>query len=158
MPNPYNRFQYSWKRGKKFRIVHVPSDPAKKGTQMIVDAVNLLKREDVELVCVANISHQKSLNLKQSASLYIDQMLLPPVGNSAYEAMGFGVPVISWTAGTDDIVLSPDKQTAESLAATIEAVLNWDILEALSLEAFKDVQERCGDMGNKWKEVYESLK
>ena len=157
MPNPYNRFEYKWKRANKFRIVHVPSDPAKKGTQMIADAINLLDRKDIEFVCVANITHQQSLNLKGTASLYIDQMLLPPVGNSAYEAMGFGIPVISWTGETDDIVLSPDKQTAESLAATIEAVLNWDILEGLSLAAFKDVKERCGDMGTKWMNVYKEL-
>ena len=157
MPNPYDRFMYSWKRAKKFRIVHIPSDPIKKGTQMIVDAINMLGRTDIEFVCVADVTHEQSLQLKRSASLYIDQMMLPPVGNSAYEAAGFGVPVISWTAGTDDFVLSPDKQTVESLAATIEAVLNWDILEGLSLAAYKEVQERCGKMGEQWANVYKNL-
>ncbi len=157
MPNPYNNFKYTWKRAKRFRIIHIPSDPVKKGTEMIIEAIKLLNRSDVEFICKYNISHAESLQWKQKASLYIDQMLLPPVGNSAYEAMGFGIPVISWTNDTDGIVLSPDKQTPESLAATIDAVLNWDILEGLSLSAYKDVQERCADMGTKWISVYKNL-
>ncbi len=148
MPPILNNFKYSWKRGKKFRIAHMPSEV--KGTNMIGHACKLLDREDIEFVSV------KGIDPKGGISLFIDQMTLPVVGMSSYLALSHGIPVINWSK--DDIVLSPDKQTAESLAATIDAVLNWDILEGLSLAAFKDVQERCGEMDKKWIEVYESLK
>ena len=154
MPNPYNRFDYSWKPGKKFRIVHIPSDPVKKGTLDIQEAIRKLGRDDVEFICKWGISHKESLELKKSAHIYIDQLLLPPVGNSAYEAMGFGVPVISYTGGTDDIIINT---TTESLVGTINEWLDWKKLEKESVRQFEAVKDRCGDMGNKWIEVFFKL-
>ena len=153
MPNPYNRFDYAWKRGKKFRVVHIPSDPLKKGTTQIRKAMDML---DVEFICKWGISHEESLELKRSAHLYIDQLNLPPVGNSAYEAMGFGVPVISYTGGTDDIVIEAP-QDAEGLAKLISSYLDWDVLRKESEKQYQAVQERCGNMGQKWIDVYLKL-
>ena len=155
MPVPYTDFQYTWKRRKKFRVVYIFTGIEE--AQLVADAITLLDRDDIEFVYKFNIPYREELKLKSTASLYIDKIALPPVGGSAYDALRFGVPVISWTDNTDDIALSPDKQTPESLAATINAVLNWDILEGLSLAAYKDVQERCGNMGEKWMNVYKSL-
>ena len=157
MPQPYTYFDYRWKPRRKFRIVHVPSDPEKKGTRMIQKAIELLNRPDLEFICEHNVSHDRSLELKSTASLYIDQMLLPPVANAAYEAIGFGVPVLSWTAGTDELVPSPKDRTPQALAEIIDEYLDWDELRCLSEWQFKEVQERCGKMGDKWIEVYRSL-
>lgn len=153
MPQPYTLFDYRWKPGKKFRIVHIPSDPVKKGTKIIEKAVRLLNRKDVELIIEYGIPHQRSIELKRDASIYIDQMILPPVANAAYEAMGFGVPVISFS--DDPIVMSPKEGTAESLAELIESVLNWDFLKVESMGQFAACKQRCKDMGKKWMEVYE---
>ena len=157
MPQPYTYFNYLWKPRKKFRIVHVPSDPEKKGTAIIEKAIELLDRKDVEFICEYNVSHERSLELKVSASLYIDQMLLPPVANATYEAIGFGVPVISWTNDTDELVPSPINQSPESLAALLNQYLNWNQLQSLSKWQFKEVQERCSKMVEKWINVYKNL-
>ena len=155
MPQPYTLFDYQWKKRKKFRIVHIPSDPVKKGTEIIIEAVKLLNRNDIEFVVEHGISHQRSIELKRDASIYIDQMILPPVANAAYEAMGFGVPVISFS--DDPIVMSPKEGTAESLAELIESVLDWDFLKMESMGQFAACKDRCKDMGKKWMETYEKL-
>ena len=157
-PQPYNHFDYKWKRGKKFVIMHIPSDPIKKGSEIVVDAIKLLNRKDVDFRFHMNVNHFESVDNKQDAHIYIDQMLVPAIANSAYEAMGWGVPVVSWANGTDDLVIDPMEQTPEALAKCINEILDWTILERLSLQTFQAVQERCSTVGNQWVNIYESLK
>lgn len=157
MPQPYNRFEYKFKRRKKFRVAHIPSSPLKKGTHIIDAAMELLaqKRTDIEYLYRTGIHYSESVYLKQSASLYIDQMVFQCVANAAYEAMGYGVPVVSYS--DDDIVLSPQNQTPESLADLLNEVLNWHFLEAESVRQYNAMYERCGNMGEKWITKYSQL-
>ena len=156
MPQPYNLFDYRWKKGKKLKIVHIPSDPSKKGSAMIEQAMEILaaKGVDFEYIYRTGILHHESLMLKRDASIYIDQMVYSCVANAAYEAMGFGVPVISWS--DDDIVMSPKQQTAEALAELIES-LTWGDLRLQSQKQFRAVQLRCGGMGRRWSDTYKNL-
>ena len=159
-PFPCLDFDYQWKRGDHFRIVHIPSDPVKKNTDLLIDAVKLLKRPDVELVLTSDISHEQSIELKKSASIYADQFLLPVYGNSAVEAMSFGVPVLSWTKdmyNSDCPVISPEELTAESLAERISEFLDWDKLEELSKKTFDYVKLYHGRVGNFWAYKYKDL-
>ena len=155
MPQPYNAFNYQWKRGDKFRIVHIPSDPEKKGTKTIIQAIRLLSRPDVEFYYKTGVSHSESVALKQNAHLYIDQMIAKAIASASYEAMGLGVPVISYS--DDPIAISPSEGTPEALAECIEKYLDWDKLEKESVRQFEEVQKRCGNMGQKWLEEYMKL-
>lgn len=150
MPQPWEVFDYQWKPAKKFRIVHIPSDPAKKGTDMIVGAMKLIDRDDIEFIYKTGISHAESIELKKTAHIYIDQMVVGAIANAAYEAIGFGVPVISWS----DDVIKPREQSAKAIAETITEWLNWRKLQDESLRQFNVVKHRCGDMGKKWIEQY----
>jgi hypothetical protein len=148
-----------WKRKEKFKVVHIPSDPNKKGTQMIIDAMKLLNRDDVEFVCVQGLSHFESVALKATASLYIDQMLLNVYGNSAIEAMSYGIPVMTWDTGLygDIPLISPKEQTAESIAERLNEVLKWHVLEDHSKKTFDYVQQIHGEVGKYWTLKYKEL-
>jgi hypothetical protein len=156
-PQPYENFDYRWRRGRKFVIMHIPSDPIKKGSEIIVNAIKLLNRKDIDFRFHLNVSHYDSVENKQDAHIYIDQMLVPAVANAAYEAMAWGVPVISWTNGTDPLVVDPMGQTAEDLAKCIEGLLDWNVLEKLSLQTYKSAMARCTTVGNQWVGIYQSL-
>lgn len=155
MPMPHYKFNYKWKRADKFRIVHIPSNPVVKGTDIIKKAIGLLKRDDFEFVCKTNIAHEESILLKESASLYIDQLLLPGYGISALEALTFGIPVICW--GDNDLVYTPTLNAPEPLADLINSMLDWDILERASIKSFEKFKSKHGLMGKRWINVYYDL-
>ena len=159
-PFPCLEFNYLWKRGDHFRIVHVPSDKNKKNTDLLVEAIKILSRPDVELIMATGVTHQKSKELKRTATIYADQFLLPVYGNSAVEAMSYGVPVLSWTKdmyNEDCPVISPDELTAESLAGKIAEYLDWDKLEEVSKKTFEYVKLYHGRVGNFWANKYKQI-
>lgn len=159
MPFPCNKFDYKWKKRDKFLIVHTPSSPNRKGTDIVMDAIKLLNRKDIEFICENNIPFHKSLALKQMASIYIDQLLLPVYGNSAVEAMSFGIPVINWLTDyfQESPIKSPLKRTAESLASLIDDMCDWEYLNKLSKETFKYVKKKHGSVGESWLFIYKNL-
>ena len=159
VPVAWGYFDYKFKRGEKFRVVHIPSDPVKKGTDMIVEAMKLLNRDDVEFICLRGMTHEESVHLKSTAHIYIDQMLLNVYGNSAIEAMAFGVPVFTWDTGLygDIPIITPKEQTAESIAERMSEALDWDYLEDCSKKTFEYVKDIHGSVGKYWVTKYKEL-
>lgn len=151
---PWYKFQYAWKPGK--RIVHIPSDANKKGTQAIVDAMSLLP--DFEFICRNHIPHKEAMELKSTATIYIDQMVLPVYGNAAVEAMAMGIPVLSWDEGLypyETPIIKPRSQEPEDIA---EVILNaMQDIKAISEATYDYVQYRHGTVGEKWVHVFNEL-
>ena len=162
MPHAWIDFNYTYKPGGKFRIVHIPSDPHKKGTALILKAIERLGRKDVEFICETGISYQRSLELKKTAHLYIDQMVIWAYSQAAVEAMSFGVPVVS---GIDASLYPPEcpvvdvtiKRSADNIAKAIDDVLDWGILRSLSAQSYEYAKILHGGMGKTWMELYKSL-
>lgn len=161
VPHAWNTFAYSWKRDNIFRIMHIPSDPEKKNTRLVNDAVNIVlkKRKDVSYLAINNLTPADSIRQKREAHLYLDQFLCDAYGNSAIEAMGFGVPIVTWAGDYyhDNVIQSPAMLTPEALAATILNLLDWDKLEQLSLKTFEYVQKMHGSVGKFWINKYKEL-
>lgn len=79
---------------KRFKIVHAPTNRSLKGTDYIVDAINLLKQSyAIDFVLVEGMSHEEAKRTYASADLMIDQVRLGWYGGVAVEAMRMGVPV-----------------------------------------------------------------
>jgi len=76
-------------------ITHSPSNRAKKGTQDLIEAVEQLQADgyDVELDIIEDVSYTESVKRKQESILFFDQSEAGYYGNSAIEAMAYGVPV-----------------------------------------------------------------
>jgi tetratricopeptide (TPR) repeat protein len=159
VPVAWSHFDYIWKRKEKFKVIHIPSDPNKKGTQMIIDAMKILNRDDVEFICVQGLSHFESVALKATGSIYIDQMLLNVYGNSAIEAMSYGIPVMTWDTGLygDIPLISPKEQTPEAIAEKLSEVLKWHVLEDYSKKTYEYVQKIHGSAGKYWAMKYKEL-
>jgi hypothetical protein len=160
-PHPWLNFQYKWERKKLFKIMHIPSDPAKKGTELINAAIDLLltKRQDITYLCVSDITPNEAQAYKAYAHLYIDQMVAGAYGNAAIEAMQWGVPVVSWLGDyyPERVVQSPKELTVESLAECINSLLDWDKLEELSKATFDYAQRTHGNAGGFWVNKYKEL-
>ena len=156
-----DHFEYVWKPADKFRIMHIPSDPKKKGTDLIGEAIKLLNRDDIEYICESGISYEKMINLKKTAHLYIDQMVIWAYSLASVEAMSYGIPVLSGIDPSlypDDCpVVYPEQRTAKEIAKVIESILDWEYLRKLSDATFEYCKNVHGNMGKEWVSVYKSL-
>ena len=151
---PWYDFQYRWKPGK--RIVHIPSDKNKKGTQEIIEAMKLLP--EYEFICETGLSHEACMELKSTATLYIDQMVLPVYGNAAVEAMAMGIPVLSWDDGLypyETPIIKPRSKSPEDIA---EVILNaMQDIEVISQATYDYAKLRHGTVGEKWIHIFNEL-
>jgi glycosyltransferase involved in cell wall biosynthesis len=156
-----DHFDYKWKQGSKFRVLHVPSDPKKKGTDLIIEAIKLLNRPDVEFICESGIPYNEMLELKKTAHLYIDQMVIWVYSLASVEAMSYGVPVFSginpalYPDGCP--VVYPRERTAQSIANELNTILDWSVLREHSERSFEWCKNIHGQMGEKWVKVYREL-
>lgn len=86
----------------KIRIVHGPSDPRIKGTDLILPALEALKdKYDFELVTVTGKPHREAVEIYRSADIAIDQVLAGWYGGFAVELMALGKPVMCYIREAD---------------------------------------------------------
>jgi glycosyltransferase involved in cell wall biosynthesis len=161
MPFPYLDFQYCFRRRKKFRIMHIPSTPEKKGTEIVQKAIKLLEkqRSDFEYIELTGLKHEDCLAIKSTANIYLDQFVVKAYGNAAVEAMAMGIPVIS---GIDYNLYDANcpvvsALNAEDLAETISLMMNWNTLQRLSETTYRYATEVHGGVGAKWFDTYMKL-
>jgi hypothetical protein len=77
---------------RPLRIVHAPSDRARKGTDEIVAAVDGL---DAELELVEGVSRDEARRALERADVVVDQLVVGWYGGVAIEAMALGKPVVA---------------------------------------------------------------
>jgi glycosyltransferase involved in cell wall biosynthesis len=83
--------------GGAVRILHNPNHTGVKGSEFILNAVNVLQQRGlkVDLVLLQGVQNSKVKELMQTADIHADQLILPGYGMSAVEAMASGLPVIA---------------------------------------------------------------
>lgn len=96
---------FSWE--DKPLVVHTPSTPSRKGTELFEEAcVQLKKSHDIEYKIVTGVSHEAALAEKKQAALFFDQAgreraalgghYIGWYGNSALEAAVHGIPTMAY--------------------------------------------------------------
>lgn len=95
---PITNKPVSKKKRDKIKIIHGPTNPAKKGTDYILRAVRELKNEGYpfELILAQNMSHDLLINTAKDCDLAIDQVLSGWYGRFAAEMMSLGVPTMAY--------------------------------------------------------------
>ena len=79
------------------RVIHAPSNQSIKGTQFIVNAVDLLRKEmQIELELVQGRSRKELFTIARNCDLAIDQLHVGWYGVFAIEMMNIGLPVMCY--------------------------------------------------------------
>jgi len=119
-------------RTEAVTLLHAPSDPTIKGTSLIVEAVERLKRRfPIRFVTVAGLPHEEAMKQYEQADLVIDQVLCGWYGGLAVEAMAMGKPVACYVRD-DDLRFVPAAMAAEiPLVRVTPATLEGDLAAAL---------------------------
>ncbi|WP_419874308.1 glycosyltransferase family 4 protein [Candidatus Pristimantibacillus sp. PTI5] len=115
---------------KRPLVVHAPSDPSLKGTDIIVQAVNRLKSiVDFDYVQIENMKNEEALAWMARADIIVDQLKLGIYGTVSIEGMLMGKPVICYVR--DDLVSKypPGLPVVNANPNTIEQVLHNLILD-----------------------------
>jgi hypothetical protein len=103
LPAPYDLDDLARYRAfgdpEAFVIAHAPTNRTIKGTAVLIEAVEHLRRDGVPVVLdiIERVDNAECLARKGRADVYVDQLLLG-YGCNAIEAWGMGLPVV---AGVD---------------------------------------------------------
>ena len=159
-PFPWNVFTYRFKKGSKFVITHIPSTPVKKGTDVIMAGIKLLKRSDVIIKHISNTSYKNSLEAKANSHIYIDQFMLPVYGNSAVEAMSYGIPTMNWDECLypyETPIIKAKTRTPQGVADALNYWCDWGRLQELSEQTFEYCKEVHGGVGKQFIKLYKDV-
>jgi len=170
-PHPYDtdNTKYCWKNKKIPLIVHTPTSRPKKGTELLISAVNEINKDKkvVDLKIIENESHEAALEAIKSATIFFDQATQESYGNSTIEAMAFGVPVITHLSELaikqsngilDNCPIINGGNKTETIKEAILEILGLD-LQGLSLETreFCEKVHSYKSVAKKWDDIYNSL-
>lgn len=132
-------------------IVHSPTAPVCKGTQHVMEAVELLKPEfDLEFRLVQGMPRPEALELMRSCDIYVDQLIIGMHGSAAVEAMAFGKPVICYINPTIGGEYPPDLPIVSANPDTIyvelkRLLVNGELRNTLGREGRKYVEKYHSD-------------
>ena len=122
-----------YRRSKRIRIAHAPTNRAIKSTKVIVEVVErLARRHPIEFDLIEKTSNAECLERKARADIFVDQLLLG-FGVNAIECWAMGIPVVSGLvdpkARQNAFGMWGQLPWADATEATLEAVLERLILD-----------------------------
>ena len=103
VPNPIRPFPYSFDTNSRTTVIHMPTNRKFKGTALILDAVEELKKEglDFDFKLIEGVSHKRAMEELSKSHILIDQVVdeketgIPGLfGMVSLEAMAMGKAVI----------------------------------------------------------------
>jgi hypothetical protein len=98
----------AYRPGDTLRVAHAPNHGHFKGTALLINAIEQLRREgqSIELVSVQGVPNKKVLELFKSSHLVADQFVAGFHGYTALEAMALARPVLCFLRN-DDMMVDP---------------------------------------------------
>jgi len=92
LPIPLDEFKYNPTNRKIPLIIHAPTDPHKKGTDIILKTINELRNEGLQFhfLLIKNMKKQRLLKLLSMADILVDEIILHGPGFMSLEAMASG--------------------------------------------------------------------
>ena len=98
-PHPINSDDQAieWQRKDPMIFIHSPTNTAKKGTKFLMSVFEALKgKVNFQVKILHGMSFQQVLELRKEATIFFDQFRVGFYGNSAIEAMQYGIPSAAW--------------------------------------------------------------
>ena len=97
---------YNQKERRPLRIGHAPSNRLVKGTDLILEAINLLKKKyNFDFILIEGLQNNEAKLQYKKIDILIDQLFAGWYGGIAVEVMALGKPVISYIRKKDLIYI-----------------------------------------------------
>ena len=161
LPYPYRFISKAKKEYPvgKINILHVPSHRGVKGTEIIINQINNLKKNkpdlEINLTILENINNLKLLKKLGNFDLVIDQLLVGWYGSIAVESMARGIPVMAYIRESDLHFIPTQMQLDLPIINVSKDNLNKKIIEfsKLSKEEFMDLTSNSIAYVKKWHSI-----
>lgn len=158
---------------KKIKILHAPTCRWIKGTDIILNVLNKLRKkypDIIEIILVENIPYNEALKIYYKADLVIDQILAGWYGGFAVDIMKMGKPIAVYIR-EEDLKFIP-KEMKEDLKKSVININPYNIEEVLenyiqNRNFLYEIAQNGYDYVNKWhdpvktakkvKEIYEKV-
>lgn len=148
------------KVSERIKIVHAPTNRESKGSDIIIDTFEKLKKiykDSVEFILVENVENKKAIEIYQDADLIIDQILIGWYGGFSVEVMKMGKPVMVFIRD-EDLQFIPTQMSIECQKAFIN-VNPFTIYEELckiieNPELLKEYREAGLEYVYKWHDPF----
>jgi len=98
-PHPIdsNNIDNEWDLSNPIILMHNPSRRDIKGTNFILDVMKRLRaRLRAEIMLIEGLPYSEAKVAKKRCTIFFDQFRVGFYGNSALEAMQYGIPVVAW--------------------------------------------------------------
>ena len=135
------------------RIVHASNHRRFKGTEHLINAVELLQREgaDLELILVEKVPNDEALNIYRSADVIFDQCLMGNYGYFALEGMALGKAVMCFIRKPDEYLLHPEE------CPIINTHIDTLVMDLRKIVQHRDDLNIIGRQGRQYIEKYFTL-
>jgi hypothetical protein len=142
----------AYRPGDTLRVAHAPNHGHFKGTALLMEAIERLRREGqpIELVSVQGVPNKKVLELFRTSHVIADQFIAGFHGYTALEAMALARPVLCFLR-SDDMMI--DSATCPIINVRPEQI--YDILKRCLLGGFD--LENLGKRGRAYIDRYYSI-
>ncbi|MCX8007092.1 MAG: glycosyltransferase [Coriobacteriia bacterium] len=106
-------------------VVHAPSAPVAKGTEMIEAALDSLRGDvEFEYVRLEGVPRREALATMMQADVVVDQVVLGDYGMAAIEAMALAKPVVAWVKPAIRVLYPPDLPVVDARVEDLPQVLH----------------------------------
>ena len=169
IPYPTHKFDVTWEPRETPIIAHSPSTKEKKGTDKFIKAINLLKANgyNVRSDIIHGVSYNECIRRKSEATIFFDQSEVGWYGNSAVEAMAFGIPTLAYispeayTGSQGKLDKMPPincGNTVESIYTALKEILDGDIvLRSQQMRKWAEDFHSYKTVGKMWDKIYRGL-
>lgn len=109
VPMDVEKFNFNNNENKILKVLHAPSAPHKKGTDIIDSTLNRLKDEGFifDYISVRNLPHESLLNLLSTSDILVDEIVFHGPGGLSFEAMLSGCAVATRYLESSPAVFRP---------------------------------------------------
>jgi len=146
---------------------HIPSSPERKGTDFVTRVFDILRRRiSCRAYVTTGVDFDTAVALKKISTVYFDQFFVGFYGNSALEAMQYGIPTVAWISPmaveqahgqlTDCPVINEDRSDPERTAERIISLFADDEL-AVRTKRWCDSIHGYRAVASMWERIYEQL-
>ena len=106
---------------RRLKIVHSPTNRVAKGSEMIIQSLERLKKKygnSIEVILVEGLPYLKARKIYAEANLAIDQILIGWYGGFAVEMMKMGKPILSFIR-KEDLKFIPEEMAKDCQEALV---------------------------------------
>jgi hypothetical protein len=151
IPIDIKKYKFVNNRRKVPKVLHLPSDPWKKGSDIIEQIINELIQENIPInfLSLRNIPNEEVIPLLSDVDILVDEIVFHGPGVLAFEAMASGCVVATRYIENSPICFKPPicNIDAQNIKQKLKDLfLDYDLQQKLIIEGRKYIEQNNNSM------------